>query len=196
MPRRKDDQAAIYAHELREFQLKVMAPVLERLQPIPPALMGGPQRYMVQIARDNGHNALCYEARLSFALTVGATFERYLRLWLSLASPDLRLKIERADRSTLIAFVEELKGPAVATRAQCADLIELWELVSTARHGNGPSTGRLRLINPELWSHDDAVMQDRYTAAGLRAHRLRVKDWDLERYFTAAIGFWRAVAGS
>lgn len=179
---------------MRELRTRVVAPVLDRLQPIPSALVGGPKGYLVQIARDNGHNALCYEARLNFALTVGATFERNLRLWLSLSSTDLRSKIERADRQALILLIEKLKGSARAAMAASPDLIELWELVSTARHGDGPSTKRLKSINPNLWSHQSATTQNHYAAAGLRAYSLRVQDGDLDRYFGATVGFWEAAA--
>lgn len=195
MARRRDRQALIYAHDLRELQAKVVAPVLSQLRPIPHDLVGGPKGFLVQIAQDNSHNSLCYEMRLSFALTIGAAFERNLRLWLSVGQADLRPFIERADRIRLVKHVTAVKGLAASELIQAVDLIELWELVSTARHGDGPATKRLKALNPGLWSHQDEKMQAFYENAGLRAYTIRVGDSDIERYFRATIGFWDVVGG-
>ncbi|KFC74800.1 hypothetical protein FG93_00979 [Bosea sp. LC85] len=95
----------------------------------------------------------------------------------------------------LVKHVAEVKGLAAASMVQAADLIELWELVSTARHGDGPAAKRLKALNPGLWSHQDVKTQILYETAGLRAYAMRVKDTDLERYFGATIGFWERVSG-
>ena len=194
MARRRDGQALIFAHHLRELQAKVVAPVLSQLQPIPRELVGGARGFIVQIARDNSHNALCYEARLSFTLTLGALFERNLRLWLSVGQTALRPLIERADRATLVKHIVDIKGATTASMFQTANLIELWELVSTARHGDGPAARRLKALNPALWSHQDAETQIHYESVGLRAYAIRVHDADLERYFGATISFWQKVS--
>lgn len=149
---------------------------------------------MVQIAHDNSHNSLCYEMRLSFALTIGAAFERNLRLWLSLDRADLRPMIERADRRSLFKYIAEVKGSTAALMIEAADITELWELVSTARHGDGPAAIRLRSLNPGLWSHQDVNIQIHYDRAGLRAYAMRVQDSDIDRYFDATIGFWDNVS--
>lgn len=175
---------------MREFREKVVSPALSQLQPIPSELVGGPKAYMTDIARDNSHNALCYEMRLSFALTIGAAFERNLRLWVSLGRDELRPEIERANRPTLFKLVAELKGTKAASMIQVTDVFELWELVSIERHGDGPAVKRLRALRPELWSHRDTETQVVYDRVGLREYSLRVKDTDLERYFDATIGFW------
>lgn len=49
-------------------------PALCRLQSVPRDQIGAPNRYLTQIARDNSHNSLCYEMRLSFALGVERTW--------------------------------------------------------------------------------------------------------------------------
>ena len=77
---------------------------------------------------------------------------------------------------------------------QTAVLAELWELVSTARHGDGPAAKRLRELNPSLWSHQDESTQFLYERIGLRAYSLRIQDADLERYFDATIDFWDRVS--
>lgn len=175
---------------MREFREKVVAPALRHLQPIPSELVGGPKAYLTDVARDNSHNALCYEMRLSFALTIGAAFERNLRLWLSLGRDELRREIERANRPTLFKLVAEVKGTKAGSLIQVTAVCELWELVSSARHGDGLAAKRLKALNPELWSHQDTETQAVYDRMGLRAYSLRVKDTDLERYFDATIGFW------
>lgn len=178
---------------MREFREKVVAPALSQLQPIPRKSVGGPRGFMTHIARDNSHNSLCYEMRLSFALTIGAAFERNIRLWLSLGREEFRSIIERANRTSLFKYVADLKGSNAGSLIQAADLVELWELVSTARHGDGPAAKRLRALNPELWSHQDIDTQRVSDRVGLRAYSMRVQDTDLERYFDATIGFWDSV---
>ena len=190
MARRHDSQALINAHDMRNFREIVVAPAIRQLQPIPRELIGGTKGFRTQTARDNSHNSVCYEMRLSFALSIGAAFERNLRLWLSLRQKELRPKIERANRTCLFNFVSELKGSNAAVRLQATELLELWELVSAARHGDGAAAKRLRSLNPKLWSRHDRITQNAYDRVGLRGYSLRVQDLDLERYFDARIGFW------
>jgi len=75
-----------------------------------------------------------------------------------------------------------------------ASLLELWELVSVARHGDGPAAKRLRALNSDLCAHQDAEMQAVSERVGLRAHSMRVQDADLERYFASVVTFWEAVS--
>lgn len=194
LAKQRDSQASINAYNMCEFREKVVASALNQLRPVPREQVGGPTASISQIAHNNSHNSLCYEMRLSFALTIGAAFERNLRLWLSLGREELRPKIERANRTSLLKYFAELKGPCVASILQSADIVELWELVSTARHGDGPAAKRLKALNPELWSHQDRATQLIYDKVGLRAHSIRIRDADLERYFDATIGFWTRVA--
>jgi hypothetical protein len=191
---RRDSQALINAYSMREFRAKVIAPTLSQLQPIHRERIDAKRRSMVQIAHDNSHNSLCYEMRLSFALTIGAAFERNLRLWLLFGLAEHRPVIERADRRSLFKLVADMKGPVAALKIESGDIIELWELVSTARHGDGPAAMRLSSLNPDLWSHQDASAQVEYSRAGLRAYTIRVNDSDLERYLDATIDFWESAS--
>lgn len=179
---------------MQKFRGKVVTPALAELVPIPRELVGGPKKFLKQIAEDNSHNALCHEMRLSFALTIGAAFERNVRLWLSIGhDEELRSKIERRNRASLLEWIEELKGSHAALAIKDRCLTELWELVSTARHGDGPAAKRLRALNPGLWSHHDTSTQIGYDRIGLRAYSMRIQDSDVERYFDATIGFWNNV---
>ena len=191
MAPRRDSQAAIFAYEMEGFEAEVVAPVLAKLVPSPSALRGGPRKTVVQTARDNGHNALCYTARLSFALTVGASFERNLRSWLGRAAADQREVIHRAARPALLRWLGDLKGLDLDQAGLEADLSELWEVTAMARHGDGPAADRVAAKNPSLWAHNDPHLQSLYDADGQRADTARVSDEDLARYFRAVIGFWR-----
>ena len=104
--------------------------------------------------------------------------------------PTGRPVIERADRRSLFKNVAEVKGSTAALMIEVTDITELWELVSTARHGDGPAVIRLRALNPGLWSHQDVNTQVHYDRVGLRAYSMRVQDSDIERYFDATIAFW------
>lgn len=176
-----------------KFRDRVVTPALNQLQRIPRDLIGGPKKFMTQIARDNSHNSLCYEMRLSFALAIGAAFERNLRLWLSLKQRGDSAIIEHANRTSLFDYVLELKGLRIASLIKTQAIAELWELVSTARHGDGPAAKRLRELNPNLWPYRDRDTQLLYERIGLRAYNIRVQDSDIERYFDAVIGFWNGV---
>jgi hypothetical protein len=93
-----------------------------------------------------------------------------------------------------VQLVAEMKGAVAALKIESGDIIELWELVSTARHGDGPAAMRLSSLNPDLWSHQDASAQVEYSRAGLRAYTIRVNDSDLERYLDATIDFWESAS--
>lgn len=191
MAARRDGQASIFAYQMERFETEVVAPVLAKLVPIPNELRGGPRKTRVQTARDNGHNALCYTARLSFALTVGASFERNLRFWLGRAAPAVRETIHRAARPALLRWLGDLKDLDLQKLGLEADLSELWEISAMARHGDGPAADRVAAKNPSLWAHNDPYLQALYDADGLRVHSARVSDEDLDRYFRAVIRFWR-----
>ncbi|KPB00681.1 hypothetical protein [Ahrensia marina] len=192
---RTNSQASIYAHTMREFKEKVVAPAISQLELIPHEMVGGKKKHLIQITRDNSHNSLCYEMRLGFALIIGATFERGLRFWVSIDEPRLRSEIEMSSRAKLNEYVGNLKGSKVAAMLETDDLRELWELVSSARHGNGPATKRLQTPNPSLWQHLDSMAKPIYDDLGLTAYSIRVHDGDIERYFHSTINFWESVSG-
>jgi hypothetical protein len=190
MGRRRDGQAAIFAHELEMFQARVVRPVLQDLAPIPPEAIGGPRKTLVQTARDNSHNQLCYMARLSFALTIGAAYERNLRLWLTLAAPGRREAIQRAGRPALIGHLQQLKAIDLSKLDSAGDLAELWEVVSMARHGDGLAAARVAADNPGFWSHNAPDLQARYDDGSFRVQTAQISNDDLARYCASVIAFW------
>lgn len=189
---RRDSQASIFHDEGKRFFERVVTPVLSELKPIPPAEVGGNRRFLIQIARDNSHNALCYEARLSFALTMGAGFERQLRFWLIRIAPQQRHAVERANFANLIGLLHEIASLDLNALPEAADLHELWNVVNAARHGDGHSAIKLAGARPEFWSHVSGGLKDLYFGSGMRVYTMRVSDDDLSRYSRATLAFWRA----
>jgi hypothetical protein len=176
------------------FLDRVVVPTLAALVPIPPDKVGGPRRFLVQIARDNSHNDLCYEARLAFAMTMGAAFERQLRLWLSQAAPDRATEIRKSDFAGLLALLATLRSADFRVAPEAADLIELWLVVNAGRHGAGASAERLFRVNPRLWAHLDPILRKLYFEGGLQVYEMRIEDDDLHRYTRATRAFWERLA--
>src|SRR4051812_14608850 len=92
------DMVALRAQaDIERFYSRVICPTLAELVP-EPAPLGGVTTDMnvfLDAARIGTHNALCAEARMAFALTMGAGFERHLRLWLVQRLPDERKALQR-----------------------------------------------------------------------------------------------------
>lgn len=191
MRSRRDSQALIFLHEGKCFFDRVVAPALAELKPMPREEVGGPHKFITQIATDNSHNALCYEARLSFALIMGATFERQLRFWLAATAKQQRYVIEKSNFEKLTILLREIKSLDLNALPEGADLQELWNVVNVARHGDGNSAIKLSETRPEFWSHVDCGLKDRYFGSGLRVHTMRISDDDLARYFRATAAFWQ-----
>lgn len=192
MGTRQDSQASIFLYQGKQFFKRVITPVLAELRPIPPEEVGGPRKFRIQIARDNSHNALCYEARLSFALTMGAVFERQLRFWLICSAKPQRRALETANFANLIVLLREIKSLDLNALPEVVDLRELWEVVNVARHGDGNAAIKLSESRPEFWGHVNDGLKDLYFEAGMRAYKMRISDADLLRYHRATTAFWQA----
>lgn len=185
--------AAIEQSHLRQFYERVMLPVLADLRPQERPPFTGRRGERLEIARINGHNALCYEARRSFALMIGASFERQLRLWLCQADRHRVAAIQKADFNRLVELLKEIQIVDLAGMEVAADLQELRLVVNVARHGDGPSSRELVALNPELW---DSMLRDTYAKGGLLGYTMRVQDADLRRYLDAVQVFWSRCGGS
>lgn len=185
--------ATIEQWHLRKFYLRVMLPVLKDLQPqLQPAFIGR-RGERLEIARINGHNALCYEARRSFALMIGASFERQLRLWLCQADKARAAAIQKADFDRLVELLKEIQGVDLAGLDVAADLRELWLVVNVARHGDGASSRNLVALNPDMW---DPMLRESYAKSGLLGYMMKIRDIDLRRYLDAVQAFWSCCGGS
>jgi hypothetical protein len=135
------------------------------------------------------HNALCYEIRRNFALIIGATFERHLRLWLAHGAPSRQAAIERMRWPELVETIDELRGLKLRDMNFGEDIDELWLVTNAVRHGEGQSATNLADARPGLWNHLPA---DR----AMLVRDMRVRDADLYRYVLAAFKFWHKARAS
>ena len=102
-------------------------------------------------------------------------------------------RIECANRQTLFQHVSDPRGSSTAV-IHDASILELWELVSVARHRDGPAAKRFRALNAELWAHQDAKMRAVCDKVGQRADIMRVQDADLDMYLASVVTFWEAIS--
>ncbi len=177
--------------DLERLVQRVFWPLMRELQPRSVVLSDHPvdEETFFKVAKDMTHNALGQEARKAFAITLGAMFERQLRLWLAQSAPERAKTIQKAQREELQALVLELKGVDMAALKVSADLHELWELVSALRHGDGRATERLRKLAPHLVSETETVSDIRFST-------VNITDADLMKYHAATVVFWSKVGAS
>jgi hypothetical protein len=104
----------------------------------------------LKACRRNTNNALTYEIRRAFALTLSALFERQLRFWLLCMSPAVRAEIERVSPwSTLIGYVKR-RYQLLGTKPFIADILVLRSVGNSVRHGNGHSATALSRQQPQF----------------------------------------------
>jgi hypothetical protein len=145
-------------------------------------------------AQAHTHNAICYEMRRTFALIVGALFERQLRFWLAGKLPAETKKIEAARGwRNLIELVDKVDR-SIGTDRSITDIENLWSVANAVRHGNGDSATKLLEQAPGLWKH----MQ---TAADLKwqsdiVGNMRISDAQLRQYARATMRFWHLARAS
>lgn len=151
----------------------------------------------LEAARIGTHNALCGEARIAFALTMGAAFERHLRFWLATMQPDARQAAQgQRGWKGIAARVSALAGTDIANLPIAIDIEELWLLVNTARHGDGDSCTQLLKKAPHLWQHVPAEQLPTITDNGATTFHMQVTDGDLSRYAHAILSLWGYLGGS
>jgi hypothetical protein len=195
MPDPNSDQLALIAQaDLHRLVIKVLWPVLMDLQPKEVVGAGavGPvdEDTFFKGAEAATHNALCQEARKAFALTIGAVFERHLRVWLAQAAPVRTEEIQKASGlSQVLRLTEEVKHADVAGLPFVPDLEELWEVVNALRHGEGRATVKLAATAPGLFPDPVFPADNRFTP-------LMISDADFERYYRAAMSFWGSVGAT
>lgn len=199
LPENSDMIALRAQADITRFYSKIIHPVIAGLVPedAPPGGVTSDADAFFEAARIGTHNALCVEARMAFALTMGAAFERHLRLWLVTKLPERRKALQREPGwSNVLAHVSSLTGTDMATLPINIDLEELWLLVSTARHGDGGSCATLREKAPDLWQHLTAEQIAEAVDEGTATFNMQVGDADLGRYAHAVLSFWRYLGAS
>lgn len=200
MIRRNSDQIALIAQgDTHRFYERVVIPALQELTPqLTPSgrSLDEGETSFLELARINTHNALCYEARNSFALSLGAAYERQIRLWLSHTAKDRRKEIEKISWPHLEPLILELKNIDIKSLPISNDINELRLIVNCVRHGDGGSVSALERLNPQLWHHLSSGLRSEYAKHGLLTHSMRIADKDLARYVAAILTFWEHAGGS
>lgn len=142
-------------------------------------------------ARINTHNSLCHELRRTFALILGALFERQLRSWLTEKLPTDKKYVEKANWPQLIELLNRLDD-SIRTNVVMTDLEILWLVSNAVRHGNGPSADKLLKQTPQFWDQTEMAPNIEHDIAG----NMRLDDAQLERYAKAVMKFWHLAGAS
>ena len=192
-PPNSDNIAMRAQADIERFYSRVVFRTLSDLVPEP--LPGNPVTndldQFLDRARIATHNGLCVEARNAFALTMGAAFERHLRLWLATKCPADRKKIQKeAGWLNVAGRVSALAGTDMAALALAVDVEELWLVVSAVRHGDGQACTTLRTQAPQLWGHLTPAELEEAVSDGSASFNMQVSDGDLARYAHAILAFW------
>lgn len=193
LPENSNNIALRAQADIERFYSRVVVPTLAGLEP-EPAPAGGVTDdidVFLDAARVGTHNALCAEARIAFALTLGAAFERHLRSWLAQATPsDRRLIQKETGWANLATRASGICGTDIAGLEVAVDIEELWLVVSAIRHGDGRASQTLLGKCPHLWAH---LSEDRLREAisdGVATFNMQVTDADLSRYAHAILALW------
>ena len=142
--------------DILRFYSKVIYPALAEFAP-GPDVTGGVARDLDTFfarAQAHTHNALCWEMRRTFGLTIGAMFERQLRSWLVSHAPERRAEIEKAvSLAGLEPLIGEIRGVVLEDAGVGGDIRELRLVANAVRHGEGRSLRDLAIAAPKLWAH-------------------------------------------
>lgn len=170
IPENSDPVALTAQADIRRFYGKVIAPALAEFAPSPDPTAGFAPDLdtFLDRAQIHTHNALCWEIRRTFGLTIGAMFERQLRYWLIGHAPKCRNKIERACLAKLEHLIRQLRRVTFDDARVANDVRELWMVANAVRHGEGPSLRTLANAAPRLWSHLPICQQPFLKQATLR----------------------------
>lgn len=190
-----DPEALTAQADIHRFFVKVIQPALAEFVPTDDIV--GVETTDMEVffenARVNTHNALCHEMRRSFALIIGALFERQLRSWLSGKMPTETKKVEDAKFPDLVKLVDVVDR-SIGTESRITDLEALWSVANAVRHGNGPTAAKLLNKTPQLWNQ--ARMKPDLRWQSDLVGNMRISDAQLEGYVRAVIDFWHSAGAS
>ena len=194
IPENSDPVALTAQADTHRFYVRVIRPALMEFAPAEDVFgfETTDLEVFLEAASQHTHNALCYEMRRTFALVIGALFERQLRLWLSGITPGDAKEIEK---NTWLALIERAKVAVGATIImEIADLETLWSVANAVRHGNGRTTTRLLKDVPQFWDHAPKVSKSSWKSD--LVGDMRIRDADLEKYVIAVLRFWHRAGAS
>jgi hypothetical protein len=194
IPEDSDPAALIAQADIHRFYVRVIQPALMEFAPTDDVigLETNDLEVYLDAARQNTHNALCYEMRRTFALVIGGLFERQLRFWLSGKMPSEAKEIEKEKWSDLIERAKVTVGGTVIT--EMADIEILWSVANAVRHGNGRATSKLLRDVPQFWDQVRRVSKLGWKSD--LAGNMRICDADLEKYLIAVLRFWHRAGAS
>ncbi|OYW67104.1 MAG: hypothetical protein B7Z40_08695 [Bosea sp. 12-68-7] len=175
--------------DCERFFQSVIAPALATLRPSSPNTVTefASVTEFLDACTQSTFNLLAYEARRSFALTLGAIFERQLRIWSRVHSTAPR---------DLTHFDPMLKAAAAKHRIDLSRydvgriLRELYLLANAVRHGDGTAVEELRKTALHLWPGLSLEAVERCNAMSIWSEAIQLSDDDLARYATAIARFW------
>ena len=187
-----DPEALTAQADIYRFYIKVIQPALAEFVPTDDIVdvETTDMEAFFENARVNTHNALCHEMRRTFALIIGALFERQLRSWLSGKMPTKTKKVEDAKWPALVKLVDCFIG----TEGLGPDIDELWSVANAVRHGNGPAATKLLNTAPGFWSQAQKEPDSRWQSD--LVGNMRIGDAQLERYAKAVMDFWHLAGAS
>ena len=189
-----DTEALTAQADIHRFYVKVIQPALAEFVPTDDVV--GVETDDIEAflegARRNTHNALCYEMRRTFALIIGAMFERQLRSWLSGKKPTETKKVEKVEWPALVKLAETAMGGSIGT--DMTEIETLWSVANAVRHGNGRAATKLSNTAPQFW--DQARMKPDLRWKSDLVGNMRISDAQLERYATAVMRFWHLAGAS
>jgi hypothetical protein len=189
------DMVALTAQaDIHRLYVKVIQPALAEFAPTVDVDIVGETTDIDQFlehARINTHNSLCHELRRTFALILGALFERQLRFWLSEKMPAKKKNVETAKWPKLIKLVNCVDR-SVTTNPVITDLEDLWLVANAVRHGNGRSAETLLQKKPDFWSQTEKEPHVKRDLIG----KMRINDAQLELYARAIMRFWHLAGAS
>jgi hypothetical protein len=191
MIQENSDPIALTAQaDIHRFHKRVIELALAEFTPGPDVEGGDAPSLDVFLekAQTTTHNALCWEMRRTFGLTIGAMFERQLRQWLAHHAPTHRIEIEKAHLPKLERLIAQIRGITLEEAGVANDIRELWTVANAVRHGEGSSLKALTTASPRFWSQVPAAALK--SGRAWQAGDMRVKDSDLRRYTLAAMKFW------
>lgn len=156
------------------------------------------------IQRWNALRDVQLELHRSFALTLGALWERHFRRHLAYSAsviptltPKQLVHVERGSwKETSAAFMAVRKFPL--TRFPSHDqLAILYEVTSAVRHGNGRATAGLYASHPHLFSHNPIRSWFSHSTFGGEPdhsiHKLEITFEQLVDFKTAIVEFWQMI---
>ena len=194
IPEDSDPVALTAQADIHRFYVRVIQPAMMEFASTEdiPGFETTDLDLFLEAASQHTHNALCYEMRRTFALILGALFERQLRLWLSGKTPGEAKTIEK---DTWLRLIERAKVAVGATIIpEMADIETLWSVANAVRHGNGRAATKLLKDMPQFWDHAPKVSKPGWESD--LVGNMRIPDTDLGKFVIAVLRFWHRAGAS